>query len=319
MTEWSESPAAKENVLIRSGDCAVTIFPSLGGKIASISVEGRELLQGPLLPYGPRTQTMGFEEADASGWDECFPSVNACTVKTAAGTVSVPDHGDLWRVPWELITSSSMCATLRAQCFSLPLTLQRTTTVLATGGGWRIRADYKVTNTGDYSTPWSWVAHPSFAVETGDRVVLPESIHALRLAYSRGGRLGQEDAKVSWPMAALAQGGHTDLSLIEPPESGIGEKLFAGPMAAHENWAALERPRAGLRIRFRFDPVATPYLGLWICQGGWPEWSGPRQNCVTLEPSTSAFDSLAQTGPWSRILAPGQTASWPMIVEIESI
>ena len=77
MTERSESPAGKENVLIQSGDCAVTIFPSLGGKIASISVEGHELLQGPLLPYGPRTQTMGFEEADASGWDECFPSVNA--------------------------------------------------------------------------------------------------------------------------------------------------------------------------------------------------------------------------------------------------
>jgi galactose mutarotase-like enzyme len=319
MTEWSESPAGKENVLIESGDCSVTFLPALGGKIASISVRGLELLQGPLAPYGPRTQTMAFDEGDASGWDECFPSVNACTVNTPAGPASVPDHGDLWRVPWHLVTSSSMCATFRAQCFSLPLELQRTTTLLKTDEGWRLRADYKVTNSGDYPAPWSWTAHPSFAVETGDRIVLPESIHELRLAYSRGGRLGEEDAKVSWPMAALAQGEHTDLSLVEPPESGIGEKLFAGPLAAHENWAALERPGARLRIRFRFNPAATPYLGLWICQGGWPDRPGPKQNCVTLEPSTTAHDSLAQTGPWSRILAPGQAATWPMIVEIESI
>jgi len=319
MAETIKTAAAQENVVIESGDCAVTFLPALGGKIASISVRGRELLQGPLAPYGPRTQTMAFDESDASGWDECLPSVNACTVETAAGTASVPDHGDLWRVPWELVASSSVCATLRAECFSLPLALQRTTTLVATEEGWRIRADYQLTNTGDYTAPWSWVAHPSFAVEAGDRIVLPESVYELRLAYSRGERLGGEDATVSWPEAALAQGGHTDLSLVQPPDSGIGEKLFAGPLEAHQSWAALERPGAGLRIRFRFDTAATPYLGMWICQGGWPARSGPKQNCVTLEPSTSAFDSLAQTGSWSRTLAPGQTASWPMIVEIESI
>ena len=212
-----------------------------------------------------------------------------------------------------------MCATFRAQCFSLPLEFQRTTTLLSTGEGWRLRADYKVTNTGNYAAPWMWAAHPSFAVEPGDLIVLPESISELRLASSAGERLGRPETPVSWPMAALAAGGYTDLSLTQPPESGIGEKLFAGPLQANENWAALERPQSGLRIRFRFDVAATPYLGLWICQGGWPERPGPKQSCVTLEPTTSAVDSLAETGPWSRVLAPGQTDSWPMIVEIESI
>jgi hypothetical protein len=92
---------AKENVLIQAGTCAVTILPHLGGKIASIRVGETELLQGPLAPYGPRTRTMNFDAGDASGWDECLPSVAACAVKTSVGTARIPDHGDLWRVEWQ--------------------------------------------------------------------------------------------------------------------------------------------------------------------------------------------------------------------------
>ena len=90
----------KENVVMSAGDCCVTILPHLGGKIASILVGDRELLQSPLAPYAPRTRSMSFDAGDASGWDECLPSVAACTVKTEAGTGTIPDHGDLWRVEW---------------------------------------------------------------------------------------------------------------------------------------------------------------------------------------------------------------------------
>jgi len=100
--------AEKENVLtqtaervrIRAGDCTVTVLPQFGGKIASIRVKGHELLQAPLAAVAPRTRSMAFDAGDASGWDECLPSVAACTVETASGPVPIPDHGDLWRVEW---------------------------------------------------------------------------------------------------------------------------------------------------------------------------------------------------------------------------
>jgi hypothetical protein len=60
----------KENVTMRAGSCSVTILPQLGGKIASIKIGDVELLQCPLAAYGPRTRTMSFDAADASGWDE---------------------------------------------------------------------------------------------------------------------------------------------------------------------------------------------------------------------------------------------------------
>ena len=324
----------KENVLIRKGNCSLTILPRLGGKIASILVNDRELLQGPLAPYGPRSRTMSFDAGDASGWDECLPSVADCTVETEAGPASIPDHGDLWRVAWQNRDqgianreqvpgdAGASSATFRGECFSLPLVLERTVTLAeldgGAGRGWQVRLDYTVTNTGSYPVPWSWSAHPLFRAEAGDCIVLPGSIETLRVEGSGGGRLGSGGERVSWPVATLANGSRSDLSVAQPPESGIGDKLFAGPLNEGENWCALERPQAGVRIKVGFDTAAMPYLGLWICYGGWPDRPGPKQICVALEPATAPVDSLAKTGPWSRVLAAGETFSWPMVVEIES-
>jgi galactose mutarotase-like enzyme len=324
---------AEENVLIQAGSCSLTILPHLGGKIASLRLRGRELLQAPLAPLAPRTCSMPFDESDASGWDECLPSVAACTVETADGEAHIPDHGDLWRVAWrkkpldERKSGAGKPAsappesevTLLAECFSLPLALDRTVSLATAGSGWRIDLKYKVTHTGKVPVPWSWAAHPLFSAEAGDRIVLPGSIRELLVEGSGGGRLGKTGARVAWPQAVLSDGSTADLSLAQTPASGIGDKLFAGPLAAHENWCALERPRAGVRLTVRFDPAATPYLGLWICCGGWPERPGPKQNCVAMEPATAPVDSLARTGPWSRTLGPGESSSWQMHVDVEII
>jgi galactose mutarotase-like enzyme len=315
----AESIAGIENVLIRAGECAVTMLPRFGGKIASIRIGELELLQQSLAPIAPRTRTMAFDEGDASGWDECLPSVAACAVKTEAGTAKIPDHGDLWRVEWQQMVREAHSVTYRGECFSLPLQLERTLTLTKRSSGWTLSLDYSVTNLSSERVPWSWAAHPLFAVQEGDRIVLPESISSLRLEGSGGGRLGKGGDSVPWPMARLVSGDTTNLSVAEPPKSGIGDKLFAGPLNATENWCALERPSAGLRIRIAFDIEATPYLGLWICYGGWPDKPGPKQVCVAMEPATAPVDSLAVTGEWSRVLEPGDCFSWPMEVEIERI
>jgi hypothetical protein len=264
---------------------------------------------------------MSFDAGDASGWDECLPSVAHCTVETAAGMAIIPDHGDLWRVVWEPVASSENAVIFRGKCFSLPLVLERAITLSekqdAEGKSWQLRLDYTVSNTGSYPAPWSWAAHPLFAAEAGDRIVLPTTVKTLRLEGSGGGRLGKPGDSVSWPIATLADGSQSDLSLAEPPDSAIGDKLFAGPLSASESWCALERPKAGVRIKVTLDPKATPYLGLWICHGGWPDRPGPKQTCVALEPSTAPVDSLAQCGPWSRRLAPGESDHWRMFVDLQ--
>jgi galactose mutarotase-like enzyme len=329
MAEGRTSIAESENVLIRAGECVITILPRFGGKIASIRIGSHELLQVPLAPITTRTRTMTFDQGDASGWDECLPSVAACSVKTEAGEAEIPDHGDLWRVEWvrpgagnrEQATANGAASSLNllGKCFSLPLEVERNIQLSEAERGWRLNVNYRVRNCGKYPVPWSWAAHPLFVCEKGDRIQLPESIHSLKVEGSGGERLGKSGGSVAWPIAALAGGGTADMSLADRSDSGIGDKLFAGPLKASENWCALERVSAGLRIRVRFDTAATPYLGLWICYGGWPERPGPKQVCVAMEPSTAPVDSLAVSGRWSRELAPGESFSWPMQVEIERI
>src|SRR5271157_4441096 len=154
MAETDGIGRQEENVLIRAGSCAVTILPHLGGKIASIRVKDRELLQAPLAPVGPRTRSMSFDSGDASGWDECLPSVAGCTVETAAGLAEIPDHGDLWRVEWKsrdqgtgIRDQAGASVTLIGECFSLPLVLERTVELTETKSGWKLSLHYRVTNT----------------------------------------------------------------------------------------------------------------------------------------------------------------------------
>jgi galactose mutarotase-like enzyme len=332
---------AEENVVIQAGDCVVTLLPQLGGKIASILVgqpAGKaavrtELLQAPLNPYALRSRGMAFSESDASGWDECLPSVAECVVSTDKGLVTVPDHGDLWRVPWEVLAATPDSVTMRGSCFSLPLDLMRSMILTeldpGTSSGWRLQLLYTLTNHGDFPAPWSWAVHPLFATEEGDRIVLPPSVKEVKVEGSNGNRLGANGDTVAWPVARLADGTKADLSVVQSETSSIGDKLFVEPLAAYatsaeplqqsNNWCALERPSVGLRLTVRFDAELTPYTGLWLCYGGWPDGNGKKQVCVAMEPATAPVDSLAITGPWSRTLAAGETFSWSMELQIDRI
>jgi galactose mutarotase-like enzyme len=309
----------EENVVIKAGDSAVTLVPAMGGKIASIRVLGHELLQAPLHPYAPRTRNMAFSSGDASGWDECLPSVAPCVLETAAGAAHIPDHGDLWRLPWQVLQSSRDAATFRVNGFSLPLQLTRSVIFSETPSGWKLELLYSLTNLGAYPVPWSWAAHPLFAAEAGDRIVLPGSIHSLRIEGSGGNRLGLADESIPWPLSTADDGSVADLSLAAAADSGFADKLFAGPIASADGWASLERPGIGLRLSVRFEPSLTPYLGLWLCYGGWPDGPGAKQVCVALEPATAPVDSLATRGPWARTLEAGETVTWPMELEIQRL
>jgi hypothetical protein len=135
-----------------------------------------------------------------------------------------------------------------------------------------------------------WSAHPLFAVEPGDRIVLPESVKETIVEGSARGRLGKPGTKQTWPKASLTNNTIADLTLTGKITDEIGDKLFAP--SPPEGWCAIERTRLNRRVELRFDPRELPYLGLWICYGGWPEQAANRQQCVALEPCTTEGDSL---------------------------
>lgn len=319
MTENSVDPidekaASKENVVIWASGCSVTLLPAFGGKISSIEVEGKELLQTPLNPYSARNPETGFEESDAGGWDECIPTVAACALSYSGGELHAPDHGDLWGIPWQELESSADSATMRARCTSLPLELTRSSILTATDFGWTLHLLYTLTNTGDVRVPWLWSAHPLFAVDAGDRVVLPEEAASIHVEGSMDGKL-RAGQRVLWPIAEQTDGSPRDLSVALDPEAKTGDKLFAGPL--QHGWCSLERKRLGLRLTMRFETSIIPWLGLWLCYGAWPERPGKKQVCVAIEPTTASADSLAAAGESTRWLNPGTSVTWPLELSID--
>lgn len=293
--------------------CSLTLLPELGGKVASLRVDGHELMQEPLRPLAQRVAGMSFDASDASGWDECLPTVAACAVKTASGTVELADHGDLWSTRWRVTAQEADAVTMTARCGSLPLELTRSMMLAATDSGWLLRVLYSLRNLGEERVPWCWAAHPLFACESGDQVRLPESVERVRVEFSRGGRVGAEGAWIDWPRGAW-RGEAYALDVAAEAATGWAEKLFTDRLS--EGWCEIVRPRIGLRLRVEFDTTATPYLGLWLCYGGWPEDGQARQMCLAAEPTTAPVDGLATMGEWSRWLEPGEMTHWPMDVKM---
>ena len=305
-------PAVLENSAMR-----VTILPSLGGKIASILVfpDGEELLQQPLQPYALRTRYMNFDSSDASGWDECLPSVAACEVPTASGLASVPDHGDFWQVPWQVVSHSGTGLEMSADGFSLPLRFSKALRLDEN----QLFVTYALRNLSNESVEYIWSAHPLFAIEQGDRIVLPDSVREVTVEGSAQDRLGKQGARQTWPRARLMNQEIADLTVAGKVTDGIGDKLFAA--SPPEGWCAIERKRLKRRVELRFDPADLPYLGLWICYGGWPEHDSNRQQCVALEPCTALGDSLATAVKQgsARRVAPKAEHRWSLEVRVGGV
>jgi len=305
------------DVILENHHLRVVIAPHLGGKIASIQVrpEGAELLQGPLRPYAPRTWSMPFDASDASGWDECLPSVAACEVETSAGKTLVPDHGDFWQVEWHVVSQNKNAVALSADGFSLPLRFSKAITLEEN----HLHIAYQVENTGGSPVAYLWSAHPLFAVDPGDRIVLPPSVKQVVVEGSAGGRLGTKGTEHLWPKTTLRDGTHCDLSVTGSPEDGTGDKLFAA--APPEGWCAIERRRMRRRVELQFDPHICTHLGLWICYGGWPSGKENRQYCVAPEPCTAPGDSLAQAicAGHAQELAPHQQRCWKLTLKVDGV
>lgn len=308
-----------EPLILKTDTLETVALPALGGKVASLRYKGTELLQAPLREYAPRTAEMRFEESDASGFDECLPTVAACRITATAGVVDIPDHGEFWRLPCAVERRGEREAKLTATGRVLPLRLERTLTV----NGGVLRIEYRLENAGEAEMPYIWSAHPLFAVDEGDAIVLPDEVRELTVEGSARERLGAKGRVIPWPVARSEAGEPVDISRAGKPGDDVGDKVYiAAPLSSPAGgWAAIERKRAGVRVQVGFDAALTPYLGLWLCYGGWPEGEANRQQCVAIEPCTGPGDSLAEAleREWARFLAPGHAVGWWMTIGASGI
>lgn len=266
----------------------VRVLPEEGGRITSFfDMRSKiEFLLQPSEPYRrPRSfdRWNRFENSACAGIDDCLPSVGACGPETPGGPI--PDHGDFWRLNWEVLSASeSNEVSMAATGYSRPLLFEKHLVLHASA----LEIHYKIHNTGDTPVPFLYALHPLFAIDPGDRVVLPPEVSTVRVESSRLGRVGVPRSLIYWPKP----GGALDLSRTEAISASTAEMLYTSRLQA--GWCGIYRTQRRQGIALRFDPRQLPYLGLWLCYGGWPQDATlPRQYTVALEPTVAPWGTLS--------------------------
>jgi hypothetical protein len=293
---------------LSNDELEVQVLPQLGGKICTLRRPGgaNVLLEPPEFPYRRARPGVRFEDYDTSGFDECFPNV-AEGPDPDDPAVTLPDHGDLWARSWE-VRSAESGLVMKVWSTATGCELSRVMRL----EGRKLRIDYELKrHLGDgQGKPrhFLWSAHPLLAVSEGSRIYLPGEVRDVLLEWSRGDRLGRKGARVPWS---------SELSVVGPRSRGVAEKVFTDALS--EGWAAFFNRAQNQSIVFRFDVHQTPYLGLWISQGGWPVSRNSQHYTVALEPCSGRPDSLAEAVERGecRSLPPGGVALWTLELELQ--
>lgn len=250
-----------------------------------------------------------FRDGPCAGIEECLPTVGPCGPETDGGPV--PDHGDFWQLRWNVTSVSSTNLHMFSTGFSRAIRFSKELSIDDDS----LRIIYRVENIGSIAQLFLYACHPLFAVSAGDLIFLPSEVRQVRLDYSRGNRMGSAGTTIAWPES---QSG-IRLDIAGSPDSGIAEMFYTARLS--EGCCGIYRRATGQTLDIRFDPQRLPYLGLWLCYGGWPNGGhGPRQYAVALEPTTSGCNTLleAQRNGSAVTLDPGGTFDWEIHFRIRN-
>lgn len=278
---------SSRHYILQSEELAVEVRPDEGGRIASLRglYSGLEFLTQSRHhgPFADPSMDAMFRNGPCAGIEECLPTVAPCNADTEGGPA--PDHGDFWQLVWNVSEANEQSLSMWVDGFSRPFRLEKTLTVNRSV----LRIAYSVKNIGYSPQSFLYACHPLFAVEAGDRIVLPDEIRSLRLDYSRNDRLGRRGDIVSWPVS------HTFVPLDSATgdDSGTADMLYTGRLSA--GVCSIHRAARRERLDVIFDTDMLPYLGVWLCYGGWPEDGATyQQYAVALEPTTSPYNTLTE-------------------------
>lgn len=305
-------------IVLENSSLRLTIVPELGGKLASLirNESGHEYLLQPADPEQacrPRSFGDKFEDYGPCGFDECLPTVAECLYPEEPFAASqLPDHGDVWCLPSSIETVVEKIK-LTTSLKSLPLQFTKEVQLREN----TVRIDYEATSLSQSTVKVLWSAHPLLAVEPGAEIILPPEVKEVEVEWSKDERLGKARDRCGWPKATERSGRIVELNRVASPSAGTADKLFVGPLS--EGFCGMFLPSRNESIAFRFDPRLLPYVGLWICQGGWPESRADKQFTVALEPCSGCPDSLAEAIRRNEcvVLARGETVRWWMEIEVK--
>jgi len=307
-------------IQMQTGIIALTIIPELGGKVSSLRDcrTWREWLwRHPRYPYKRVPHGSSYvAEADTGGWDECFPSVSACSYPSDPWKGgAIQDHGELWsQVPEFEIEEHSETLTLqtRWQGMALPYTFTRRITL--TGNSSLIRSEYEVLNQSNQPIDFVWCIHPLLAIEPGMELHLPSSAR-FNVAGAFPPDLVSTDKDLPYPFPAPG----LNFPLLPKTDAGRSIKIWSDPLPMDAGWATV-KARDG-ELQMKWDVSLLPQLAAWMNFGAWAADGGTPYYNLGLEPCIGAQDSLNDAVNHYKVFAtlpPHGLKNWWLEIELTS-
>jgi galactose mutarotase-like enzyme len=271
----------------------VEFLPEIGAKMTKLTHKktGRQFLLQPQnrdKNYHRPFYGADFERYDTSGFDECFPTVSAASYRHPASNteLSFPDHGELWSIPWDY-------------------NLKNGQVVFSCGGNRfpyhfekHIKIDnnvisivYRLQNLSENEFYYLWSAHPLLQVEPGDKLYFGDNLNKVFLNWSSEDKIGKYGDTLDWPYFKV-NGNRYDYSVVQDVRHGIAVKCFTDVLT--HGMAAVYFHKSHESLVYYFEPDETPYVGLWLCYGGWPENRPEKHLTIAIEPTSGRPDSISQ-------------------------
>ncbi|MEW6507750.1 MAG: DUF5107 domain-containing protein [Bacteroidota bacterium] len=298
-----------EHISLENDFIKVVFLPQIGGKM--IKFINRKTGTNFLLD--PQNKEKGYKKAfhgapfrnyDVSGFVECFPTVEACNIQTKLGSkISFPDHGQLWSKPWRYQISEDETLIRTAKGINWDYSFTKKVRLEEN----RFVIDYLVENNEEEPLPYVWAAHPLFNIDEGDEIYLTDEIQKVFLYWANDVSLGKKGDSLSWPLLDE----NNDYSKIPNKNFNKAVKLFSGKLN-EPVWAAFHKTKNRESFMISYDSVEIPYLGIWLCYGGWPEDNSNKHFTISLEPTNSCSNSLAEAIENNKcgIIHPLQKSEW---------
>lgn len=294
----------------------VSLLPEFGGKICSLihKRSGTELLKQPLVPVeqiDPPFYGEDFSSSHAFGFDECFPNIAPGRYETDEKFIQLPDHGEVWcgeasviQKNGELILSHSGRSI--HYMFVKKVKLK----------GNRLIINYSIENLEQAAFSYIWSAHPLLEVSQGDELLVPPSMEEVTVNWTSDENLWNLGDRLSWPEIDTGNP-RKDFRIVQPKSDRFAAKLF-GKMDTADR-VGIYRKEADLSLLFHYNPETVPYLGLWLCYGGWPKNNSTGDYTVALEPSRGGADDLAYAikQGLSFHIEPSEIQNWQLEVSIK--
>jgi galactose mutarotase-like enzyme len=292
-----------QTLIIGSSELTLGVEPKLGGKIVSLMDvrSGVNWMWAP--PFGcglfRNAPTDSFSQSTLTGADECFPTVAACSWNGR----QLPDHGEVWAVPWQIVASSGGSIELEVRTHVSPFVLRRRIDIVAATARFR----YILRNIGNSPEAFLWAFHPLLRFDAGDYLELPAT--SARIDSQINTSFGARGSYISLPEPVT--GVHLD-HMDFGPFGAAAVKFFTDSLDSGR--VALVRPAHRRRLVFEFDNKKINTIGVWMNTGG---WEGYRH--VAIEPTNGAPDPLDVAANWNRCqrITPGEILSWEFTMRLE--